>query len=172
MKYPAPPILCALVTLLVTGCTADTTNYPSLAKRPAERIYGSADVVPADPAQPQPPAPPSPELVARLAQLTAEAEAAHRAFLAQRDETARRVAAAQGTAVASENWSVAAIALAELEAARSRAMISLAELDALYAAERIAGGEAGAIAAARDQVIALVRQEDAVLADLRGRLPA
>lgn len=171
MRRLALPIACALVAMLVTGCTADTTNYPSLARRPAERVVGSLEVVPAPPAPAQPPAPPSPELSARLAQLVAEAEEAHRSFVAQRDEAARRVAAARGAAVASENWSIAAIALAELEAARSRAMIALADLDALYAAERIVGGPAATIGAARDRVIALVGQEDAVLADLRGRLP-
>jgi hypothetical protein len=171
MKRPAPTLACALAALLVAGCAADTTNYPSLAKRPAERIAGSSEVVPAPP-PPPPPAPPSPELSARLAQLTAQAQEAHRSFVAQRDETARRVAAAQGSSVASENWSVAAVALAELESARSKAMIALADLDALYAAERIEGGAAAAIGAAREQVIALVGEEDAVLADLQGRLPA
>jgi hypothetical protein len=158
--------------MLVTGCTADTTNYPSLARRPAERITGSSEVVPAQPATVPTPAPPSAELSQRLAQLTAEADEAHRTFLAKRDEAARLVTAAQGAAVASESWSIAAIALAELEAARSRAMIALADLDALYAAERIVGGEATAIGAAREQVIALVTEEDTVLADLRGQLPA
>ena len=54
-------------------------------------------------------------------------------------------------------------------------MIALADLDRLYAAERIdnfdsVSATAKAIAAARDQVAALVVQEDSVLANLRQRL--
>jgi len=163
--------VCALAAVLTSGCAADTTNYPSLARRPAERIAGIAEVVPGPPEPPAPVAP-SPELTSRLSQLTAAAQEAHGEFVAKRDTTARLVAAASGAAVASENWAVAAIALAELESARSRAMIALADLDSLYATEEVAGSDTSAIGAARDQVIALVGQEDAVLADLRGRLPA
>lgn len=171
MRRSALPFACSALAILLTGCAADTTNYPSLARRPAERVTGTAE---ADAAQPAPglPALPSPELSARLAQLTGEAEAAHRDFVAKRDRATELVAAARGAAVASESWSVASIALAELEAARSRAMIALADLDSLYAAEGVAGGPSAAVGAARDQVIALVGQEDAVLAELRGRLPA
>lgn len=169
MRRPALPLASALAAMLVSGCAADTTNYPSLARRPAERVVGTSEVVPAQPAPV--PAPPSAELTARLAQLTAEAQMAHSTFLSKRDGAARLVRAAHGAAVASESWSVAAVALAELEAARSRAMIALADLDALYAAERIVGGPAAAIGEARDRVISLVGQEDEVLADLRGRLP-
>ncbi len=171
MRPPALPLACAALAILLTGCAADTTNYPSLARRPAERVTGSADVVAAEPG-PAAPVLPSPELSARLAQLTAQAETAHRDFVAKRDRAGELVAAARGAAVASDRWSVASIALAELEAARSRAMIALADLDSLYAAERVAGGPAAAVGAARQQVIALVGQEDAVLAELRGRLPA
>jgi hypothetical protein len=171
MRPPALPLACIALAILLTGCAADTSNYPSLARRPAERVTGSAEPAQAEPA-PAPPALPSPELTARLAQLTAEAESAHRDFLARRDRAGQLVAAARGAAVASESWSIASIALAELEAARSRAMIALADLDSLYAAERVAGGPAAAVGAAREQVIALVSQEDAVLAELRGRLPA
>lgn len=171
MRRPAPPFACTALALLLAGCAADTTNYPSLARRPAERITGSAETVPAD-AAPQPPALPSPELSARLSQLVDQAQAAHRDFLAKRERASGLVGAARGAAVASESWSVASVALAELEAARSRAMIALADLDSLYAAERVAGGPAAAVGAAREQVIALVGEEDAVLADLRGRLSA
>jgi len=73
-------------------------------------------------------------------------------------------------AVASESWSQATVALASLESRRSDAMIALAELDPLYVKERIDGGDGGAIAAVRDQITAWVADEDAVLADLRGRV--
>ena len=45
------------------------------------------------------------------------------------------------------------------------------QIDALYAGARVDGtGSAGAIAAARDEVSALIGEEDQILADLRGRL--
>ena len=169
MRRPALPLACPALAILLAGCAADTTNYPSLARRPAERITGSAEPVAAD-TPPPAPALPSPEVSARLAQLVAEAESAHRDFVAKRGRADELVAAARGAPVASESWAVASIALAELEAARSRAMIALADLDSLYASARVGGGPAEAIGAARQQVIALVGQEDAVLAQLRGAL--
>ncbi|MEY4159923.1 MAG: hypothetical protein RLZZ136_544, partial [Pseudomonadota bacterium] len=49
-------------------------------------------------------------------------------------------------------------------------MVVLADLDALYVKDRIDGGDGGAITAVRDQITASVADEDAVLADLKGRL--
>jgi hypothetical protein len=68
------------------------------------------------------------------------------------------------------------VALSDLESARSDAMLALAELDELYASEVIAASQTGdqtktsAIAGARDQVTALIGEEDGVLAQLRGRM--
>ncbi len=160
----------ALIAMMLSGCAADRNIYPSLAKRDAERITGTAEVVPAQPAPPVPPSPPSPDMTSRLAGLSAQANRAHQRFIGRESSARRLSAAAQGSAVASESWSIATIALADLESARSDAMIALADLDALYAAERIGGGETGAIAAARDEVTALVSTEDRVLAELYGRL--
>ncbi len=75
----------------------------------------------------------------------------------------------------SENWSVATIALAELESARGDATIALADLDQLYAAERVErfaseSTAATAIAAARDRIAVWIKEENDVLAQLRGRL--
>ncbi len=91
------------------------------------------------------------------------------------------VAAGRASAPGSEAWALATVALADLEGARSEAMIALADLDQIYAAEQIGGtettgsapqaasGDGLAIAAARDQVVALVAEEDAVLAALKAR---
>lgn len=160
---------------LIGGCASDQKNYPSLARRPAERIAN-------DPAQAMPttaplPAPiPAPaQLAARLDTLVADARAAHERFRTRQARAEQLVAAASGAAVASESWAVATVALADLESARSDAMVALADLDALLAADRVehaitGGGSAPDIAAARDKVIALVGEEDAVLANLRGRM--
>ncbi|MFM5929663.1 MAG: hypothetical protein ACKOPQ_02010 [Novosphingobium sp.] len=153
--------------LLLSAC-GSAAGYPDLARRPAERISGTAQ--PAPPPVVTPPPPLSPEMQARLAQLVERARSAHGAFTGDKAKADRLSLAARGAAVSSEAWVVATVALAELESRRSEAMISLAELDSLYAREKIDGGDGVAIAAARDQVTAWVADEDAVLAELRGRL--
>ena len=112
----------------------------------------------------------SANLAARLRELGSAAREAHGRFEAKQARARQLTAAARGAAPGSEAWSVATIAVGELEAARSDAMVSLGELDRLYAQERIDGGDGGAIAAVRDQVTAWVADEDAVLVELAGRL--
>ena len=98
-----------------------------------------------------------------------------RRFLDRRPRAEQLASAASGAAIASEAWSVATVAIADLEAARSEAMVTLAELDALHAAHRVEHhsddtADGTAILAARQQVLALVGDEDAVLATLRGKV--
>lgn len=165
----------AVLALCLTGC-ASTNDYPSLARRQAERITGSADVVAPTPAPSQPPAPPSPEMTGRLAQLVAQARTAHEKFAARRGEAERLIGAASGAAPGSESWSVASIALGDLDSRRSEAMIALGELDEIYAAEAVRAAETGvagnsdAASAAHAQVNDWVAEEDAVLDRLQGRL--
>ncbi|HVR91356.1 MAG TPA: hypothetical protein VHG29_09725 [Novosphingobium sp.] len=172
----SPPIriLAALTgAALLSACADDAGGYPSLARRPAERVSGTSEVVPAVPVTPPlPAAPPSAELSAKLAGLVQQAGVAHRRFTSREAHARGLVSAAAGAAVASESWAVATVALADLESARSDAMIALADLDQLYAAQRIEGADAVATGAAREAVIALVAQEDLVLASLRGKLRA
>lgn len=171
MAYPIRLAACLAVTLALSACAADQGRYPSLARRPAERISGSSAVVAPAPAPALlPEIAASPELAARLGQLVGRIETVHQRFLARRAAAAARVSAAAGAAVASDTWSVATIALADLESTRSEAMIALADLDAMWVTARIAGEEAPALAAARDHAIALIGQEDAILAGLRGRM--
>jgi hypothetical protein len=162
-----------LVALL--GACASSRNYPSLERRPAERVNGSAQAVtPEAPPAPQPAA--SPDLAPRLGQLVEQARAAHQRFAAKRANAERLVAANGNAAPGSEGWSVTTIALSDLESARSDAMLSLAELDRMFTTESIAATESGnhasvdLIAAARDQVTALIDEEDGVLTALRGRM--
>ena len=157
---------------LVAACTSTQGDaYPSLATRPGERISGTAQPVP-------PPAPPpaTAAIGSRTVQLRAQARAAHARFGERRASAASLSAAAQGAAVGSESWSVAQVALASLEAARSEAMIALADLDSLYVTAKIdavpseGSGDVDAIGAVRHEVIGLIGEEDAALAALRGRL--
>jgi len=154
---------------LLSGC-GSSAGYPSLSRRPAERITGSAAVVAPTPALPAPETQPDLAAQSRLARLREIASSAHARFNSAVAGTSRIVSAAAGAAVASESWSVASIALASLESRRSDAMIALAELDSLYARERVDGGDGLAIAELRDQVTAWVADEDAALAQLRGRM--
>lgn len=162
------------LTVSLAGCSAGQ-DYPSLDRRPVERLSGSAKpVTPETP--PPPPAPASPVLTTRLAQLVDQARGAHQRFGTKRGNAERLVASGGSGAPGSEGWSVATVALSDLESARSDAMLALAELDQLFASESIAASETGnhasvdAVAAARDQVTALVGEEDSTLATLRGRM--
>ena len=181
MLHPVRLVALVLASLALSACAADQGQFPSLAKRPAERISGTdparvsgtSDVVAADGVTAPAPLPEiaaSPALAARLGQLVGRIETVHQRFLARRPAAAARVSAAAGAAVASESWAVATVALADLESARSEAMIALADLDALWVTARIDGEEAPALAAGRDHAIALIAQEDAILAGLRARL--
>ena len=186
MRCPAPLIALAAIALL-GGCATDNARFPSLARRPAEKLNDAPEVVTSATASPDrvtggagvvagtnlPDSAlevPSPDLSARLDQLVRQARTAHARFAEHRAHTAQLVAAGAKAAVASESWSVATVALADLESARSSAMIALADLDALYAAQRIAGSDAVAIGAARDQVMGWIGEEDMVLASLRGEM--
>ena len=62
------------------------------------------------------------------------------------------------------------MALADLDSARSIAATALGDLDILYTAATVQAQDSAAIAAARETVIALVREEDDVLARLRARI--
>ena len=159
------------LALLAACASASGGKYPSLATRPGERVSGTAEPVPV-----LAPPPATAATGSRIAQLRAQARAAHARFGERRASAATLSAAAQGSAVASEAWSVAQVALASLEAARSEAMIALADLDSLYvsakdqAALTDGSGDVDAIGAVRDDVIALIGEEDSTLSDLRGRL--
>ncbi|MEY4720677.1 MAG: hypothetical protein RIQ46_402 [Pseudomonadota bacterium] len=167
--------LAPVLALLAVSACASPGDYPSLARRDVERINGSAVPVPAPEPGATAPAVPPADLATRLGQLVDQARAAHRRFLDRRPRAEHLAAAAGSAAVASEAWSVATVAIADLEAARSEAMVTLAELDALHAAHRVEHhsddtADGAAIAAAREQVLVLVGEEDAVLAALRGRV--
>lgn len=154
---------------LLASCASGGGDYPSLAQRPAERAQGTFTP---DAAVPAPPAPvaPSAGLVARLAELRSQAEALHREF---RDAApaAQRLANAAGSR-GSDSWAAAEVALSDLDSIRSRAAVALADLDALWIDSTLEAGPREAIGAARSEVEALIAEEDAVLARLRGRVGA
>jgi len=160
--------LLAAASLALTACASAKAGYPSLARRPIERISGSAPV--ATPTDSPAPAAPSPDALGRLDAALAQAAGADARFH-QREARARTlVSAARGAPIAGEAWAVASVAVADLESARSDAMIALADIDALFAKARVEGSDSTAISSGRDRVTALVASEDQVLAELRSAL--
>ena len=168
MRSPFAVSVLVLTALSLTACAADTANYPSLARRPAERWSENPPApVPSTPAS-------APALdqaaLDRIDSLLGQARSADASFRQHAERTRALVGAASGAAVASEAWSVATVAVSDLESSRSQAMIALDELDTLYAAQTVLGNDAAPLKAARDQVIAMVSEEDAVLSGLKDKL--
>lgn len=161
------PLVSFLIAVPLAACATPSDRYPSLGLRDAERVAGSFDPDTAQ-APPPAPAPPSADLLARLAQLRQAAAKAHAEFLSA-VPAAERLARAAGS-VGSDSWASAQVALAGLDSARSQAAIALGDLDVLYVDATLADEHRETIGAARAEVVALVEEEDALLARLRARL--
>ena len=162
-----------IIALPVTlgACASAGGDYPSLATRDAERAEGQFNT--GEPARLDIP-PVEVDLTGgletRLASLVSAAEEAHAEFLSVEPRATRLVAAASGSAVGSDSWAAAQVALAELDSARSRVAVPLGDLDAIYTAATVAAGDTATIVEARDRVIAIVSREDATLETLRARV--
>lgn len=162
----------ALLLPLLAGACSSVGDYPSLALRDVERT-GSMMPVEAEPVPQPAPLPPSADLMSRLDGLVAMARGANATFAANRPAAERAVAAAGS--VTSDSWSTAQIALSSLQASRSSAMVALADLDRMYVDARDEAPleetpTTRAIAAARDEVGALVANQDQVIAALAAQL--
>ena len=161
------PILLS-IGLTVSACATNPGEYPSLERRPAERI--TATYAPATPATPIPLPPPAAGVTDRLDLLVGAARSADAKFR-QKEPRARALVNATGKArMGTEAWAVATIAVSELESARAEAMIPLSDLDILYNDTTVRGEDPSAIGTARDAVVALIAQEDQALGELRNRL--
>ena len=164
---PLTPLALTML-LLVGACTTNRDEYPSLTRRPAERLTATFDapIAPEVVVRPAPPA----AVSGRLGGLVGAAQTADAKFRAREPRARSTVSAAAGAKMGSESWGTATIAVAELEAARSEAMLALTDLDRVYNETTIAGEDPGAISAARDRVLSLIARQDQVLGELRGRL--
>ncbi|MBN8501610.1 MAG: hypothetical protein J0M19_10720 [Sphingomonadales bacterium] len=167
MSRLASPLLLA-ASLMLTACASDDGIYPSLAKRPAERITGTW------PPPPPPPLPAPPPLGAatldRLDRLVADARSADTRFYSKESLARRLVAAARGAPIGSERWVVATMAVSDLESSRAQALLAMAELDSLYAEARTEGRDVAPIETARNQVLAIIAGQDRTLDSLNGPL--
>lgn len=167
--------LLVLASLATSACGGDRGRFPSLARRPAERAYGIAMPVTGATPEMQAPVAPDAAVAVRVAALKEQALKADARFAARRAGAERAVAAARGAAVGSEAWSVAQIAIAELDSARSEGMVAMADLDRMLvvAAQAAVEGpraDLDLIAPAHAQVDELMRKELATLDDLKRRV--
>ena len=154
--------------LMLGACTTSSHEYPSLARRPAERLTATFDAPPA-PVVVVLPAPPA-SVIGQLGGLINAAQAADTKFRTREARARSTVIAAGSAKIGSESWGTATIAVAELESARAEAMLALADLDRLYNDTRVRGEDPGQIGAARDTVTGLISRQDQVLDELRSRL--
>jgi Meckel syndrome type 1 protein len=163
------PLLAGLV--LLSAC-ASVDSYPSLARRPAERAYGSAPAAtPSTVALPSPAVEPGSPLAQRIAAAKQTAALAHERF-GKGQITAERLTAGS-PAPQSDGWSLAQVAVSELVAARTQTSGALADLDHMLietAQTDPAAPSLETIGNARGAVGALVTEEDAILARIAGRL--
>lgn len=157
-----------ILSLSLGACAADRGQYPSLERRPMERI--TATYSPAAPATPAPLPQPGPEMTGKLAGLVAQASVADTKFRKKEARARGLVSAAAGSKLGSESWNVATVAVSELEAARGEAMVALTELDLLFNEAVLAGQDAYSIGRTRDGVIEMIGYEDRVLGELRSQL--
>lgn len=153
---------CCCSLALLAACASPAADYPTLAIREEERWTGTFEVDPAPP----PPAPTAPATLNELESLAEQARAAHAEFLAAIPEARNRAIAARGAGVGSNAWSVAQVAIADLESQRSMAMIALADLDRLYVDSSTAGEQTAAVVGVRAEITGLVEQENTLISDL------
>ena len=151
-----------LAALSLGACAQDSGEFPSLAKRPAERVTATYGTPPA-PVTRAPLPLPSPQVLGEVDSLVAMAQRADGRFR-RGEATARRLVGQAGRArLGSEPWAVATMAVSELEAARSQAMVPLAELDRMFADAMTRGEDVTRIADARDRVIGIIARQDQTL---------
>ena len=155
--------------LALSACAQDTDAFPSLAKRPAERVtatYGAPQPAAIPIALPQP----ANGVLAEIDSLIAKAVQADARFRRGEPSAQRLVGQAGRARIGSEPWSIATMAVSELIAARGQAMVPLAELDRQFAEAMTRGEDVTRIADARDRVIAIIARQDTVLGLLQRRL--
>lgn len=148
--------------------------YPSLAKRPAESNDRFRDS--ASEQQPVVAAPSDPALAAEVETLARKAGEADGAFQTQLPGGRKAVTAAAGSAVSSENWVAAQMAISALDAARYESVAALASLDTLHVVRSTGKDAARGVAdlatidPARTRVLALVDAQNDTLDALRASL--
>jgi hypothetical protein len=159
---------------LLGGCS--TASYPSLARRDSElRNPPKPSASPRAPTDQTDAA-----LKTRLDAMVAQAQAADARFADALPRVQGAVGAAAGHTVGDEAWSLANLALAELESTRGAVGIAQANLDQIYTDDSLAHAlddnaerpDRRLIASARASLDAITSAQDKVLATLRAKMPA
>jgi hypothetical protein len=165
------------IALLLAGCATapGTGTYPSLAKRPIESGGTSASAPAPTPAVTTPGD--DTALTDQVARLTAQAREGAATFDKGFPDAERQAQAAAKSAVSSDAWVNAQIAVSALESARNDCVSALAALDTLYAeranaqVEGQASGGTDMIDTARQQVLAIVDSQNDRLDRIKALLP-
>lgn len=159
------------LVLFLAGCAGAPSGYPSLAKRAAEGAPIAA------PAPPPAPVTADAKLGAEIDRYTAQAQAGRAAFDKAYGEADKATRAAAGSAVSSDAWVGAQVAISALESARNDSVSALASLDTLFVerTNQVADGkERGGLSeidAARAAALAIVDDQNDRIDALKGRLP-
>lgn len=164
------PLLASAI--LVSACAGSASGeYPSLAIRDVERAEGNFEPVARQTLDvPEVGIDRTAPLGIQLSALLEQSRDAHASFIESQPAAEQRVASASGSGVGSDTWAAAQVALADLDSARSQAAIALGDLDILYTASAVQAEDIQSIATVRDQVVALISEEDAVLERLRAQI--
>jgi riboflavin biosynthesis pyrimidine reductase len=176
--YIAPIMLGRLTALFallwfgsIESTQAQSRTYPSLLRRPVESRDRDAELAKAAAAhQAVAPKALDPAVLAELGRLNMRAMVGGTAFDRSVSESDRAVAAARGTAVASESWVTAQEALSALDASRFDSVIALAGIDTIYVDQLNSGGDTSAVEGYRAPILAMVDRQNDRLDSLRSKL--
>lgn len=168
MKIPFNLFVLVFGASAISGCAASNSTYPSLSIRDFERGQGSFDAPRGS--APVEIAPLPQDKAARIVALLEQLRASHARFLSEAPGARSAVVAGAGSAVGEDRWAAAQIALASLDSERSQAAVALADLDLMIADTALAVERIEDVATAREEAVARLREQDAILAELRGAL--
>lgn len=171
MQVMTPRRLIASLALILSGCAGAPSSYPSLAKRPIESAPMQEAVAP--------PAPQAADaaLLAQIKGYTDQAGSGARAFDTAFAKADKAADAAKGSAISSDAWVSAQVAISALEAARNDSISALASLDTLYVqrtndvADGKARGGVEEIDVARKATLAMVDDQNDRIDAMKSRLP-
>jgi hypothetical protein len=168
MKIPSNLVVLVLGASAISGCAASNSTYPSLSIRDFERGQGSFDAPRGS--TPIAIAPLPQDKAARIVALLDQIQASHARFMSEAPGARSAVVSGAGSAVGDDRWAAAQVALASLDSERSQAAVALADLDLMYAETSLAVERIEDVANAREAALARLREQDAILAELRGTL--
>jgi hypothetical protein len=135
--------LAAVASLTLAGCASVEGDFPSLAKRPYEKVNPVEEPVAiAETLTTQL----SAELQRQIDALLSRSSAAHAAFESALPSVSSTIQTAGNFATGSESWANAHSALSRTDSLRADGVAALGEIDTLIARERENGADRGLIA--------------------------